>query len=285
MTDTASPIGSAPGPVSPADVLGAATRILDLSRPMVLGMPQSPNHPEYRLSMPRRHGDAVRVDGGSAANDLLISGTHVGTHIDALGHVSHCGELHGGVDASAAQVGGRLSTHGVEQITPIVTRGVLLDIAGLHGVTSLPGGHEITVEELDAALVASGATPQPGDVLLIRSGWGTHWDDPVAYVGRDSGVPGIGESGAQWCADLAPVALGADTIAFECLPAGAGHAVLPAHRVLLVERGIYIIETMALDELAATGVHEFVLVVAPLHLVGATGSPVRPLALLGGTDG
>jgi kynurenine formamidase len=277
MTDTTLP--------GPAAVLAAATRIVDLSRPMVLGMPQSPNHPEYRLSMPRRHGDTVRVDGGSAANDLLISGTHVGTHIDALGHVSHCGELHGGVDAEAAQVGGRLTSHGVEEIPPIVAGGVLLDVAGLHGVDSLPGGHEITVAELEASLAASGATPAPGDVLLIRSGWGVHWNDPAAYVGKSSGVPGIGADGAEWCAALSPVAVGADTIAFECLPAGAGHAVLPAHRVLLVERGIYIIETMALDELAATAVGRFVVVVAPLHLVGATGSPVRPLALLGDVDG
>jgi len=57
---------------------------------------------------------------------------------------------------------------------------------------------------------------------------------------------------------------------------------LPAHRVLLVERGVYIIEAMALDELAAAGVTEFVFVLAPLALFGATGSPVRPLAVIDG---
>lgn len=256
-------------------------KVIDLSRPMEVGMPQSPNHPEFRLTMPRRHGDAVRADGGSAANDLLVSGTHVGTHIDALGHVSHCGELYGGVDAEAAQRGGRLSSHGVEQIPPIIAPGVLLDIAGLHGVESLPGGVEITPDDLDAAVRLAGVEPAPGSVILVRSGWGCHWHDPAAFVGRESGVPGVGERGARWLADHHPVAVGADTIAFEHLPAGAGHAVLPAHRVLLVESGIYIIETMALDELAASGESTFEIVIAPLHLVGATGSPVRPLALLG----
>ena len=76
-------------------------------------------------------------------------------------------------------------------------------------------------------------------------------------------------------------ALGADTIAFERLAPGAGHALLPAHRVLLVERGIPIMETMVLDELAATGTYEFGFVVAPLNFAGATGSPVRPLAIVG----
>ena len=198
-------------------------------------------------------------------------GTHVGTHIDALGHVSHCGQLHGGVDAAAAQLGGRLTSHGVEQIPPIVARCLLLDIPAVRGVESLPGGEEITPEDLEAALARTGTEIRPGDVLLIRSGWGCHWSDGEAYVGRESGVPGVGEAGARWLASRRPVAVGADTIAFECLAPGTGHALLPAHRVLLVDEGIYIIETMALDELAAAGATVCTIVVAPLHLVGATG--------------
>ncbi len=255
-------------------------RVLDLSRPMQLGMAQSPNHPEFRLSMPRRHGDAVRADGGSAANDLLVTGTHVGTHIDALGHVSHCGELHGGLDADAAQVGGRLSHLGVEEIAPIVARALLLDIAAVRGVDSLDGGEEVTPGDLDSALSATGGEISPGDVVLVRTGWGRHWSDPEVYLGRLSGVPGVSEDGARWLADRRPVAVGADTIAFERIAPIAGHALLPAHRILLVEEGIYIIETMDLDELAASGHSVVTVVVAPLHLVGATGSPVRPLAIL-----
>lgn len=259
---------------------GAPPTIIDLSRPMTLGMPQSPNHPEYRLSMPRRHGDAERADGGSAANDLLVTGTHVGTHIDALGHVSHCGELHDHVAADDAQRGGRLSRHGVEEIEPIVTRGLLLDIPAARGVDRLEGGDEITPDDLDHALEHARIEPRPGDVLLVRSGWGQLWDHGEAYLGRASGVPGVGEAGARWLANHDARAVGADTIAFECLPAGAGHALLPAHRVLLVEEGIHIIETMDLEALSNHGCHEFLFVCTPLHLVGATGSPVRPLAVL-----
>jgi kynurenine formamidase len=260
--------------------LERGVRVFDLARPMAMGMPQSPNHPTYSLSMPRRHGDRVRADGGSAANDLLVTGTHVGTHIDALGHVSHCGRLHGDLDAADAQRGGRLAARGVEEIAPIVGRGVLLDVASTRGVLTLDGGTEITPDDLDEAARRADVELRPGDTVLVRSGWGRHWDDPGAYLGHDTGVPGVGEAGARWLAKRRPRAVGADTIAFERLDAGAGHALLPAHRVLLVESGIHIIETMALDELAAAGIPTFVFVLSPLHLVGATGSPVRPLALV-----
>lgn len=263
------------------DLLAAGIEVHDLGREMFLGMPQSPNHPEFRLTMPRRHGDGVRADGGSAANDLLVTGTHVGTHIDALGHVSHCGEVHGGLSAQEVQVGGRgLTARGIDEVAPIVTRGVLLDVPALLGVDGLDGGFEITPEHLEQCVERQGTPVGAGDVALVRSGWGRHWPDPDAYVGRESGVPGVSEAGARWLAARGVRAAGADTIAFEQLVAGAGHAALPAHRVLLVDEGINIIETLALDGIAAAGVHEFLFVLSPLHLVGGTGSPVRPLAIV-----
>ena len=261
-------------------LLAEGIRTYDLSVPMELGMAQSPNHPQFRLTMPRRHGDSVRADGGSAANDLLVTGTHVGTHVDALGHVSHCGQLFGDVSAADAQTGGRLSTLGVDEIEPIVGRGVLLDVAAALGVDSCEGGYEITVADLEATVAAQQTVPGRGDVVLIRSGWGRWWNTDVDFVGSESGVPGVGESGAAWLASLGLRAVGADSIAFECLKAGAGHALLPAHRVLLVEAGINITETLALEQLAADRVHEFLFIMTPLHLVGATGSPVRPLAVV-----
>lgn len=263
------------------DLATNGTEVFDLGREMFLGMPQSPNHPQFRMTMPRRHGDGVRPDGGSAANDMLTTGTHVGTHIDALGHVSHCGEVYGGLKADEIQVGGKgLTARGIDEVEPMVCRGVLLDIPGLLGVDALAGGTEITPEHLDAAVARQGTEVRPGDVVLVRSGWGRHWPDPVAFVGKETGVPGVSERGAKWLAATGVRAVGADTIAFEQLEAGKGHAVLPAHRVLLVEEGINIIETMALEKLARAGAHEFLFVLSPLNLVGGTGSPVRPLAIV-----
>jgi kynurenine formamidase len=276
------PLGNAEGTVDGTVTINSFTNatVLDLSRPMKVGMPQSPNHPEFRLTMPRRHGDVVRGDGGSAANDLLITGTHVGTHIDALGHVSHCGELYGGVSAEEAQRKGSLAELGVDTIAPIIARALLLDIPRVRGNECLEAGEEITPDDLERACALAKVSPQPGDVLLVRSGWSQHWNNAERFVGRECGVPGVGEAGARWLASHQPKAVGADTIAFERLAPGAGHALLPAHRILLVETGIYIIENMALDVLASWSPSEFIIIVAPLCLVGATGSPVRPLALL-----
>jgi kynurenine formamidase len=260
--------------------LRRGTTTYDLARPYVIGMPQSPNHPAYWRAMPRRHGDMVRSDGGSAANDLITLGTHVGTHIDALGHVSQDGSLHGGVDAADAQTGGSFPDHGIHVFAPALVRSILLDVPAALGITTCEPGYEITPDDLDAALTLSGATPEPGDVLLVRSGWGARWDEGAAYIGAVSGVPGVAADGARWLAGHHPRAVGADTIAFERLEAGKGHAVLPAHRILLVEEGINIIETMNLEDIGRDGIREFTLVLAPLPLVGATGSPVRPLAVV-----
>jgi kynurenine formamidase len=253
--------------------------VFDLSRPMLAGMPQSPNHPEYRHTLPRRHGDMVRGDGGSAANDLIVLGTHVGTHVDALCHVSHEGKLFGGIDAREAQVGGRFTAHGAETIAPTICRGVLLDIPAALGITACDPGYEVTAADLQAAADRQGTPLDAGDTILVRTGWGQRWDDKDAYIGVESGVPGCGEEGAKYLASHAPSFVGADTIAFEQLKPGAGHALLPAHRVLLVEHGISIIETMQLEQIALAGLHEFTFVLASLPLVGATGSPARPLAV------
>lgn len=266
-------------------IVTGGVRIFDLGRPLTIGMPQSPNHPPYWHSLPRRHGDMVRADGGSAANDLITMGTHVGTHIDAFAHVSQDGKLCDGSDAADASRGGRFVELGAHTIPPMVCRGVLLDVPAALGVPEgLDGGYEITPADLQRCVDRQGTVIAPGEVALVRSGWGRHFADPDrnVYIGQGSGVPGVGEAGAGWLAEQGIVAAGADSIAFEYLPPGGGHGRLPAHRVLLVERGVYIIEAMNLEELAAAGVYEFTFFLSPLALYGATGSPVRPLAVISG---
>ncbi|MGI9621331.1 MAG: cyclase family protein [Acidimicrobiales bacterium] len=253
--------------------------VFDLGRPMANGMAQSPNHPTYRHCLDRRHGDRVRADGGSAAADLLTTGCHVGTHVDALAHVSHDGRLYGGVSANDAQATGRFDVLGIQELPPFVGRGVLLDVPAVLGTDICEAAYEIGVADLEAAIDRQNTPVGPGDAVLIRSGWGAHFDQPDTYRGAGSGVPGVGEAGANWLAGKRVALAGADTIAFECLPAGEGHALLPAHRVLLVEAGINIIEALDLDGLAAAGAYEFVFVLAHLNLQGATGAPARPLAL------
>lgn len=257
------------------------SRVVDLGQPLEPSAPVSPNHPGFRMALQRRHGDMVRADGSSAANELIVTGGHVGTHIDALSHVSYQGELHGGVSAAETQSGGRMSTHGAERIAPMVRRGVLLDVARTRGVPVLPGGYGITAADLRDAADAASTWPTSGDVALIRSGWATNWSTTERYLGHGTGVPGLTAEAAEWLAGQGVVAAGGDTMAFEQIHADVGHALLPVHRILIVEKGVFIIENLDLEGLSAEPPSDFMFVLSPLKIVGATGSPVRPLAVIG----
>jgi kynurenine formamidase len=262
------------------EALENGVEVYDLAQPLSTETPHSPNHPPFRMSLMRRHGDMVRNDGSSAANEILVTGGHTGTHVDALAHVSYEGRLHGGIPAEEAQRGGRFKQHGIDTMEPIVCRGVLLDIAGLHETNTLPGGYGITEDDLDAAEQKAGVEVRPGDAALIRSGWSRNFDDAEAFLGHKTGVPGPTEEGGRWIAERGVRATGAETIAYEQIKPEIGHALLPVHRLLLVEYGIHIIEVMNLSGLAAAGIYEFVFVLTPLSIVGGTGSPVRPLAVV-----
>ncbi|MEW6638082.1 MAG: cyclase family protein, partial [Actinomycetota bacterium] len=157
------------------EVLEEGVEVFDLAQPLAAETPHSPNHPPFRMSLMRRHGDMVREDGSSAANELIVTGGHTGTHVDALAHVSYRGELHGGVSAGEAQRGGRFKRHGIDTMPPTVCRGVLLDVAALHGTDVLPGGYGITAEDLSATARKAGVEVRDGDVALIRSGWGRNF--------------------------------------------------------------------------------------------------------------
>lgn len=258
----------------------ARARIFDLAQPLGPGIPVSPNHPGFKMALMRRHGDTVRADGGSASNEMMVLGGHTGTHIDALCHVSHCGRLHGGVEAEEAQQGGRFSAHGVETIPLTFCRGVLLDIAALHGVDCLEPGAPVTAEDLEAAADRQGVEVRAGDAVLVRTGWPRHWHDPQTFLGSVLGAPGPDLEAARWLARRKILLTGAETLAYEHIPPGKGHALLPVHRELLVETGIYILEMLNLGELAAAEAFEFLFVLTPLKVEGATGVPVRPVAIV-----
>jgi kynurenine formamidase len=235
-------------------------RTYDLGRPLEATTPISPNHPPFRLALMRRHGDSVRADGSSGANEMFTMGGHTGTHIDALCHVASNGKLHGGIDAVEASRGGRFTQLGVETVQPIM--------------------RPITDRDLEITQHTQGTAVTPGDTVLIRTGWPVgRYQDNTAYAGWETGVPGPDESAARWLSGRGVRATGADTIAYECLPAGNGHSLLPVHVHLLYEAGIHIFEVLDLEAIGAEKVYEFLFLAIPLKLVGATGSPVRPLAI------
>ena len=250
-------------------------RVIDLAQPWHVGMPHWPMHPPFLYSPTKLHGETVLEGGASSAADAIAMGTHTGTHIDALGHFSCLGMLHGGAPAASNQsYEGGLQAHSILDVPLIVRRGVLLDIAGLHGVDALAGDYTVTPEDLAEAESRAGVTVSGGDVALIRTGWARYFGDVRRFV-NEVRLPGPRRAGAEWLSCRGVFAAGSDTLAFEQSPSPR----MEVHVHLLVERGIHIIEVLNLEELAAAGVHEFVFVASPLKIRGATGSPIRPFAL------
>ena len=193
----------------------AEGRIVDLAHPWFRGMPVPPTHPPYQMTIMKRHGDETRADGGSTATEMLVMGGHVGTHLDALCHVSHQGLMHGGVETGPATTTNGFTQMGIETVEPFFCRGILLDVARVHQLEHLPAGYEITASDLSAAEQLAGTSVRPGDVALIHSGWNVLWDDPEAFLAQIHGSPGPGEEGADWLAQKRIRAAGAENHCFR----------------------------------------------------------------------
>jgi kynurenine formamidase len=260
---------------------GTAMRVFDLEMPRFQGMPIHEAHqPGYMYVLHRRHGDGYspgQPDRRTGASGVIVCMEHSGTHIDAICHQADAQILYGGVEAGSVTTS-RGFTHGaVEEIDPIVAPGILLDIPRHRGIEEVPPGDVITAAELQACAAAQGVTIQSGDVALVRTGNGRHWDDPARFLAG----PGMAGDASRWLAGLGVRAVGADNMAWDVLGLRDPiDGLLPGHLILLARHGIYIIENLSLEEFASAGVHRFVFVCLPLKFVGATGSPVRPIALV-----
>jgi kynurenine formamidase len=255
-----------------------SAKVYDLSHPLDASTPIHPSHSPYRIALLRRYGDMVRPDGVSGATEMMVMSGHSSTHMDALGHMSIAGELYGGLDAAEASRGGwGLQSRHIAETPPTISRGLMLDIVAVRG-RPLDGGEEVTVEDLQRACELAGTQVEPGDTVFVRTGWYRHWSDAHVFSGEAGGSPGIGMAGATWLVEQGAKLIGSDTMVFEKTDPN-GHS-LPVHGYLLVRQGINIIEMINVEELAQDGVHTFLFIVSPLRLVGSTGSPIRPLALV-----
>ncbi|HWZ31501.1 MAG TPA: cyclase family protein [Bryobacteraceae bacterium] len=244
-------------------------KIYDLGQPYYVGMPHHPAHPPFLRTLNKLHGESVLPTGASSSSETITLGGHVGTHIDALSHFSCDGKMHGGI-VPTQSYGGGVSPYGVDEIAPIMRKGVLFDIAGLAGVDELPADFEITPQHLAACKIE----PPAGGIALIRTGWARFWNDAKRFINGVAG-PGPTEPAARWLSERGIFAAGSDTVAFEKVPSK-----MEVHVHLLVEKGIHIIECLNLEELAHDGVNEFTFVALPLKIQGGTGSPIRPVAVV-----
>jgi len=201
----------------------------------------------------------------------------VGTQFDGFAHQTHEDRWYNCIAVSENATRNGFTRLGIETVGMLMTRGVLLDIAGLKGVAVLPDDYEITVADLEAALSRQNLKLMPGDAVLIHTGWGTLWaKDNPRYV---KSCPGVGIAAAEWLARQDPMLLGSDNWPVEIAPNPDPELSLPVHQIALVVNGIHLLENMKLDDLAAKGVHEFAFLMQPLKLQGGTGSTVSPVAI------
>jgi kynurenine formamidase len=267
--------------MKPETVLKAA-RLIKTGEVFELGRVLSDTMPlpagrRFELFTKRTRNDPGRNRRGSNEELVVSEIGQVGTQFDTFSHQMIGSSLYNCVtlDAAASRTGfTRLS---VDQVGTLFTRGVLLDIAALKGVAALADTYEITPKDLQDALAAQKLALQPGDAVLIHTGWGTLWGKDNARYQR--GSPGIGTAAAEWLAKQDPMLVGADNTAVEISPNPDADLAGPVHQIMLVVNGIFLLENLRLDELAARRAYEFALIVEPLKIQGGTGSTVAPVAV------
>ena len=225
---------------------------------------------------------SLLVDSGNDAFhlDAIAGSIHQGTHIDGLVHVVNDGRVFGGREATAVLTSRGWTFAGIETVPPIVTRGVLVDVLAARDDRPLLGSYEVTVADIEAALAASGATLRPGDAVLLRTGKIRELTTaPETFLDAQ---PGIDVDAAIHLADAGMAVFGSDTGGTEPQPVRDWSRTV--HVELLTRRGIHLIEWLDLDPLAtALAEHErtdFLFVALPLRITGATGSWVRPIAII-----
>jgi kynurenine formamidase len=254
-------------------------RVYDLEQPRYFGAPILPAHaPGFVYTLHRRHEPGLG-EARTGASGFIYTAEHSGTHIDALCHQAEELSLYGGQKVtSQVQTSAGFTELGVETIAPMISRGVLLDVAGYRGVDWIEADQPITREDLEAVCLEQKVTLHPGDVVLVRTGNGARWNDPAAYLASG----GVNANASQWLADHQVKAVGADHTAWDTVGVVDPdlHISFPGHLILLVRHGIYIIENLLLEDLARDRVYEFLFVCLPLKMRGVTGSPIRPVALI-----
>lgn len=269
-----------------ATKIARASRLVRDGRAYPLAIPIRRNGPMAGADVRNAPLHLMRLDGGDfsdgdptqvgTADDYVMMATHSSTHIDALCHVWRGDRLYNGFSTREVRSTGAWKL-GIEKVGAIVTRGVLADVAGHHGLEHLPPGFVITERHIVDALAAHDVTLERGDALLVRTGWLGAFKALGPRFNRER--PGIGLAAARWLADAEVSVIGADTPSVEVVPSEDGSTV-PVHVVLVHENGVFLLELAQLDDLARSGAHEFLFVAAPLPILGGVGGPVTPVAIV-----
>ena len=267
--------------MKPATVMRAAQliktgEVIELGHVLSAEMPISSTR-QYNVHVKRTLMNPQSNRRGSNEELLTSEIGQVGTQFDGFAHQSieyshyNCFKT----DDIATRTG--FTKLGIEKVGTLMARGVLIDVAALKGVDTLGDTYEITPADLQQALQRQNVTLQPGDAVLIHTGWGRLFAKDNARFMKS--CPGIGVAAAEWLAKQDPLLVGSDNWPVEVAPNPDPQISLPVHQIMLVVNGIHLLEIMKLDELAAKKAYEFAFVMQPLKAQGFTGSTVAPVAI------
>jgi kynurenine formamidase len=268
-------------------------RMISLAATRFPGMPLFAGHPPFQV-LNYRTPRGIRVSGSQPwgpINDAglgymaeyVMATSHSGAHVDALAHMTVGDEMrwYGGGSADAHLTDFGPAFGDAAKLPSFFTRGVLLDAAGHRGVECLPAGSAIDAAELEAICTAQGVSVEPWDVVVIRTGYMGLWPDAERMAAHRTPGPDI--SAARWLLERHVVATGTDTETYEVQPApdpGPTGNPQPVHTLLLIDNGIYLMESLDLETVAHERVYEFLFVALPLKIRGATGSMIDPVAVI-----
>jgi kynurenine formamidase len=250
--------------------------VFELGRVLNADMPFSTGR-RFEMEVKRTNMNTGSNRRGSNEEIVFSEIGQVGVQFDGFTHQTIGDSLYNCVKVADVATRGGFTRLGIEHVGSLITRGVLIDVAALKGVAMLGDTYPITAEDLQQALQRQKLALQPGDAVIIHTGWGRLWDtDAGRYLKTN---PGITTAAAEWLAKQDPMLIGIDNGPVGVTPDPDPNLNNPVHQIALVVHGIHLLENLKLDELAGKQVHEFALIVQPLKIQGGTGSTVAPTAV------
>ena len=267
------------------DKVRDAARLVKTGKTYALGVEISRDTPAYGARSFQLFAVETGIGAGAPMgtnettynDDWIISWLGIGTQLDGLGHLGINHHYYNGTALADFFKMDGLTKLSISDVPPIVTRGVLLDIAGLRGEKMLARGTAINRPEIDQAAKKQQIELREGDVVILHTGWQVlAASDPEAFL---AGEPGLGKQGAEYLAKLGVVAVGADTWGVEAVPAEDANEVFPVHQILLAKNGVYILENIKTDELIADQAWEFLFVLGQPRMKGAVQMMINPVAI------
>ena len=285
-----------PSPYGAGDTLGAvnnlspqgvkrAAALVRQGKVYSLAIPTGPDSPVYGN---RRYTVAISpAPGGNTTpngtgrvtshDERVTTSMGIGTQLDGLGHLGIDHHYYNGLTGAELNTPQGFKKLELSNVPPIVTRGVVIDMARHFGVPIMKAGQAFNRAEIQAAARAQKVTIRKGDVVLFHTGWMKTIETDKALYNRSE--PGLGEDGAIWLADQGVVAVGADNIALEVLPPVTPGRSFIVHQTLLAKKGVHILENINTAPLVADGVKEFLFVLGQPRFVGTVQVVVNPIAI------